>query len=226
MATTMLRLAIGATSKVFAQQLKLLSSRQSAIASGASTKSGADASVAATTTARTILDERLCKEIGVVTREQLCPALMAILHSGLRSYHLLSKRRLWDALSALGEHLRESARALGGVGLPDAVDMVTNITDPNGRNKAAIHRMDDDQLSDVRSRMLIVHCLNQRMLTALFESMFDESPGHAEFLKKYYATERCMMVPLSMSESAIEVMKIVRLLNQMPFSLSVDAEIW
>lgn len=207
-ATTMLRQSIAAFSKYFAEQLKALgtSPTRELIAS--------------------ILDERKNKSIGLIARDQVCVALMAVVASGMKAYHILSKRQLWDVVEGLGERLRESSRGLGGVGIPDAVDMVLSITDSKGRNKTVLNRLSGDQLSEVRVRMFLCHCLNQNLLVAFFESLYgDDSAAHVEFLKKYYTIERCMMLPFQ-HEMASEVMRVVRQLGQIPFALTVDAEIW
>jgi hypothetical protein len=170
-----------------------------------------------------IFDENANKGIGLVVRDVLCPALSTVLLAGFRSSHFMKKRHLWDLVVALSVRLRESSKALGGVGIPDAVDMVLSITDLTGRNKQALSRLADDQLLDVRWRMFICHCLNQRMLQPLFDALYDNT--QEEMLTKFYRTEICLLVPAD-DECAREVRAVLQFLAALPYVLCIDAEIW
>lgn len=219
----LLRQSVATFSKYFAEELK----RQTA---GGGVSSSPSSAVDAATKSRQILDEGRNKSVGIIFREHICVALAAALGSGLKSYHLLTKRHVWDVIEALGERLREGARGIRAVGIPDAVDMVLGITDRQGRNRTALSRLSEEGIKDVRLRMFLSHCLNQKLLVAVFECLYEDelithSSSHAEFVKKYYTLERCMMSPMT-SESAVEVLRIVKKWNALPFVLAIDAEVW
>jgi hypothetical protein len=207
-ATALMRRAVMALSAYFAEGLKKL---------GAS-PSREDI--------RGLLDENRQKGIGLIARECICPALLSVMTAGYRSSHLLVARHPWDVVVALAEKLRSSARDLGGVSIPDAVDMVLNISDPEGRNRTVLARLSAEGTKNARVRMFLTHLLNQGLISAFFECLFDEStPVSKEFLSKYYVPERSIMVPRD-SETAQEVHRLLSKLSCLNFSLCVDAEIW
>ena len=203
--TAALRRAVQSISHYFATTLKDLGTRPT------------------TEAVKCIFDENAHKGVGLVVRDVLCPALSTVLLAGFRSSHFMKKRHLWDLVQALSVRLKESSKALGGVGIPDAVDMVLSITDISGRNKQALGRVTEEQLLDIRWRMFICHCLNQRMLQPFFDSLYDDTA--TEFLVKFYRTELCLLVPTD-DECATETRRIIQSLSSLPYVLCIDAEIW
>lgn len=201
-----LRRSVAVLSSFFAEELNKVGARASKL------------------TLRSAFDESVTKAVGILVREHVCPGIIAVLNNGYRRSHLFTKRHLWDLVEACALNLRQSARDLGGVAIPDAVEMVSSLTDPTGRARSSLSKLTPEGINDIRVRMFICHCLNQQTLAAFFESLFDPSPHNAEFLKKFYNTDRNVVI--ASAEGRDEVLRIVRCLSQVPFVLSLDAEIW
>jgi hypothetical protein len=175
-----------------------------------------------------IFDENNNKAIGLLVRESLCAAISSLLLVGFRTSHMFVKRHLWDLFKAAAERLRQSARGLGGVALPDAIDMVENLTDVESVSKksggATMANMTETQLNDVRVRMLYSHALNQQALSGfLLDAVFDQHGDSSEFLEKYYHMDKAVLLQEDTRE---EVTKILRQLCDLPFVISIDAELW
>lgn len=174
-----------------------------------------------------LFDENSNKTVGLLVRESLCAAIASVLLVGYRTSHLFVKRHLWDLLEAVSDRLKQSARGLGGVAIPDAVDMIKNLTESDGRNnhrQSSLAKLSDEALADVRTRMFLMHALNQHHLaTFLLDAIFEESEANVEFLDKYYHTDKAVLLQ---AETREEVAKVLALVSELPFVLCVDAEIW
>ena len=186
-------------------------------------------------------DENHNKSIGVFARSNLCAALIVCLGIGFRPTHMLfASRHLWDLFEAGAERLKESARGLGGVAVPDMIDMVRNLTEVHERGPAspshsaasrgggggphqALARLSSTELNDVRVRMVLCHAMNHKSLEALFTTLFDASASSKAFLAKFYVYDGALMFNAAMRG---EFDKVVRQLAKIPFVLNVDAEIW
>lgn len=121
-----------------------------------------------------LLDERLHKGIGLVVRNSICPAIAAALLVGYRSKSFMNKRYLWDFVVAAGAKLKESMRDLQAMAIPDGIDLILNITDPDGRNKVFLHRLSDEQIASLRFRMFVCHLLNTNSLAAFLSTVYSE----------------------------------------------------
>jgi hypothetical protein len=176
-------------------------------------------------------DEDMSEECKTgVARWLCCAALSSLLLVGFRTSHLFVKRHLWDLFKASAERLRESTRGLGGVALPDAVEMVENLTDPQNRRggaSAVLAAKTADELSGIRVRMLFSHALSQQCLAAfIIDAVFDMDTGasnNTEFLGKYCHLHKAVLLQ---AETMEEVSHVLRKLSSLPFVISVDAELW
>eukprot|EP00744_Colponema_vietnamica_P007669 GILI01011015.1.p1 GENE.GILI01011015.1~~GILI01011015.1.p1 ORF type:complete len:1406 (-),score=360.29 GILI01011015.1:141-4313(-) len=126
-----------------------------------------------------LLDERLHKGIGLVVRSSICPAIASALLVGYRSKSFMNKRYLWDFVIAAGAKLKESMRDLQAMAIPDGIELILNITDPDGRNKIYMHRLSEEQVAALRFRMFVCHLLNTNSLAAFLNTVFSDDCAQA-----------------------------------------------
>ena len=201
-----LRKAINVVSKLFSDEMKKLGTRAvpAALAS--------------------IFDEKATKAAGIVVRDHVCPAVMNIFMCGFKSTAGLFRKHPWEMLVATAERLRESARDLGGVAIPNAVELVLGISDPKGKHAHSnLAKLSDTQLYDIRMRIFIMHGINEKRLGEFMETIFDVSPTNESFLQKYFFIDQCCMMH---PEARAEILKVLSSLSKLPFFLHIDAEVW
>ena len=178
---------------------------------------------------RHIFDEGKTKAIGILVRENLCIALNHIFLSGFKVGSIVFKKHPWEFLVATAERLKQSARGLGGVGVPDAIEMVLSLTDKENsggghrRQGVDLSKISNEQLYDIRMRMFLCHCLNQQTLHQFLDAIFDDAAHHEQFMAKFYDAHKCVMLK---EQPRNEILRVVKKLSSLPFTLSIDAEIW
>jgi hypothetical protein len=177
-----------------------------------------------------LFDESKNKGIGILVRENICTALQHIFLSGFKTTGLISKKHPWEFLTATAEKLKMSTRGLGGVGVPDAVEMVLSLTDASSSTSSHrrttgtdLSKLNQEQLADIRMRMFFCHALNQHTLCTFLEAIFDSEPHNEPFMAKFYLIPKCsMLIPMHREE----IVRVLRKLSSLPFTLNIDAEIW
>jgi len=208
MAVTSLRNSVSRLSHMFTIEMRKLGSRPDAKA------------------LKSIFDENVNKAVGLTVRESVCPSIAQLLLVGFKPTNFGFKRYLWELLEAVSDRLKQSARGIGGVGIPDAVDMVKSITDTsaNKGRHSALSKMSYGEVNEVLLRMFLAHALNQNCLLQFLEAIYEDNPANVEFLKKYYHTERT--VAMLNRQVRVEVDRVLKQLDALPFVLCIDAEIW
>lgn len=182
---------------------------------------------------RQLFDETRTKMCGVLVREEICAAIALLFRSGVKvptGIFSRFKRAPWDVVVAATDSVRKSAHELSAVALPEAVDSVMSLTDPSNtsssrRGQSAVSKMNATQLTDVRFRIFLCFALNRKILSnVVLKAMFDQrtSTG-AELTEKFYDGEKNAFLD---PEYRGEIAKIFEYLEKLPFTLSLDAEIW
>ncbi|KEG11797.1 putative protein kinase [Trypanosoma grayi] len=209
----LLRSAVGALSNYFAHELAVLGLHASA------------------ENARGLFDEGLHKESGLIVQERLLPAVVALLGAGFRTSHgLVRTHRVWDAVKEFAAHLQEGTRDLNGVAVGGALQLVSAITDEEGRNRNRLQRLNGDELADMRLRMFLIECLNRRVLAAFLQVFFQGEEGTTRWatkdgLWKFYDRQQCVCFPPD-DEGTKDLMDVIAMVSELPFVLVVDRELW
>ncbi|RNF00216.1 putative protein kinase [Trypanosoma rangeli] len=181
--------------------------------------------------ARAIFDEGVHREIGLIVQEHLLPAVVALMRAGFRPiYHLVRTRRVWDAVLEFGACLQHGSRDLSGVSVSGVIPLVEAVTDVTGRQRTKLQRLSEDELADLRLRMLLIECLNRNVLAAFLRIFFQGEEGttcwaNGDGVWKFYDRDRCVFYPPE-DAGTQELMEVVTRLSELPFVLFVDRELW
>eukprot|EP00760_Papus_ankaliazontas_P006585 PhM_4_TR1309/c0_g1_i1/m.105529 len=170
-----------------------------------------------------LLDESLNKKVGILIREHLCTSLVALCMVGFKEGTMF-KKHLWDFFVASANRMKESARDLGGIGFPVAMEVVSALVEKQkSRKGSALSRRSDREVNDMKCRAILCYGLNNQQLGGFFDALYDMSNQNLIFVKNYYIP---VSSPLLNAEVRDELNKILMPLSRLPFALQLDAELW
>eukprot|EP01063_Lacrimia_lanifica_P008960 TRINITY_DN1600_c0_g3_i4.p1 TRINITY_DN1600_c0_g3~~TRINITY_DN1600_c0_g3_i4.p1 ORF type:complete len:1495 (+),score=659.56 TRINITY_DN1600_c0_g3_i4:78-4487(+) len=139
---------------------------------------------------RELYDEGKHRALGILAREQLFPAIVALMSHGFKkktgTLKVGKRRHLWDFIIEVAEKNRKAGSLkLGALKLPEGIDTVTLIVEKKWPKSAAAKEA-ANRIEDFKLRALICYALNHQHLTLYLEALYD--PEAAEINKEWLET--------------------------------------
>eukprot|EP00756_Hemistasia_phaeocysticola_P041765 Hpha_TRINITY_DN16932_c1_g5::TRINITY_DN16932_c1_g5_i1::g.51587::m.51587 len=152
-----------------------------------------------------LFDDFKTKIVGLLVRERICPAIVALCNDGFRKKQ---KKHVWLFVEAVAKQCANNARDLGGTQLPGTVETVTAMARA-GKGK----KRRDEVEWELKVRTLFCEALNRKHLGCFIDTLYDTDPSRQDLLGDFYSSKSLMLD----MEVRREVDAVLQLLSTLPF---------
>eukprot|EP01064_Diplonema_japonicum_P032958 TRINITY_DN635_c1_g1_i1.p1 TRINITY_DN635_c1_g1~~TRINITY_DN635_c1_g1_i1.p1 ORF type:complete len:2438 (+),score=658.21 TRINITY_DN635_c1_g1_i1:52-7314(+) len=153
--------------------------------------------------------------VGVLVRERICPAIIAIMSHGYKGTSRFRKRHLWQFLETV------AGKSGRGSALAEDLDTVKNVIGMKLASLSAPTRS-GHSINDLKLRALIIQALNKRLLSSYLETCYDLNKGSESFNKDWYS-QQAVMLDAAIREELDPMFSLIQSLN---FHIHLDADVW
>eukprot|EP01059_Diplonema_ambulator_P007677 TRINITY_DN1716_c1_g1_i1.p1 TRINITY_DN1716_c1_g1~~TRINITY_DN1716_c1_g1_i1.p1 ORF type:complete len:2014 (+),score=692.67 TRINITY_DN1716_c1_g1_i1:1276-7317(+) len=158
--------------------------------------------------------------VGVLMRERICPAILAIMTHGYKESVRFRKRHLWQFVEMVAAK-KKTGKGWGAIKLPEGIDTVKNVIDMKLATLTAPTRS-GHSVNDFKLRALIIHALNKQLLKIYLETLYDLSKESEQLNKEWFTHEAIMFDP----SVRPELDSVFDLLDGLNFHIHLDADVW